>query len=369
MRKLNPQYLRVGLTLPFDLYDGNGKLLLRHGFTIAAQQQIDKLLEQDLYCVEPGAKAEGAARSQGGNPFNQYDRLTKQLEDLLVRIDAHPDFVAGIGEVRSGVRELWHLAPDASLAAVQLMPHLNYATLHAMHCAMLLCAVAEPLGIDSADQDHLLAAALTMNVGMQRMQNQLFHQAQPLSEEQHALIEQHPAQSVAALRQAGVTDETWLALVLQHHESWDGKGYPQHLDRDAIHPHAHLLHLVDLLAAKLTRRSYREPLLPNVALAQLFRDDLVDKRAVTAFIKVLGVYPPGTLVKLESGDIAIVLKRTDRGDAPRVGVMMTSGRLPVWPPVQRDTVSKGARVAEAVSPTKLNLKLPSAARIWGYEKG
>ena len=90
-------------------------------------------------------------------------------------------------------------------------------------------------GMDSDNQGTLMAAALTMNIGMLSLQEVLYQQEKDLTSEQKQLIDSHPAQSVVMLREAKVTDRLWLKCVLAHHEKIDGTAYPNQLSGEQYH--------------------------------------------------------------------------------------------------------------------------------------
>ena len=367
MKKLNPQFLRTGLTLPFDLYDKAGKLILKQGFTLQSEGQVDRLADMELFWFDAERKQEVGSGFRRSNPFSLYEQLLSRLDDVLANADNNSGALDQLREIREGVELLWKTSPDPAIAGMLLIPYRNYASLHALHCALIVQAMLGPLHIDPAEHDTAVMAALTMNIGMHGLQNQLFHQQKALDEQQRQVIDDHPRLGADILRRAGVSDPLWLDLIMQHHERWDGSGYPGRLARERIHPLAHLLHVVDIFAAKLWPRAYRCALLPNAALAQVFQGDQIDKQIASQLVKVLGIYPPGTLVRLQNGDVAMVTRRTTHTAAPKVAVLMTFRRAPVWPPVQRDTNSQTSQVVEVVSAAKLNLILPAPSRIWGFE--
>jgi HD-GYP domain-containing protein (c-di-GMP phosphodiesterase class II) len=159
-----------------------------------------------------------------------------------------------------------------------------------------------------------------MNIAMMDLQDHLFDQSLPLTPEQQENIQSHPILGSALLRQCGVEDETWHALVLYHHELRNGSGYPIGLGQNEIDPLAHWITLADICCAKLTGRSYRSSILPAKALAQMFRVDngAYDPTQTAMLIKELSIYPPGSFVRLASYEIGVVVSRGKKGHEPRV---------------------------------------------------
>ena len=180
----------------------------------------------------------------------------------------------------------------------------------------------------------LTKAALTMNMSIVKLQGQMAAQTTPLTSGQRAEILAHPEQSVALLIQLGVTDDAWLSAIVQHHEHLNGTGYPARCTE--INDMATLLHVADVLMAKISPRVLRPALSPQEATRQLYGADHGGPIA-TALIKTFGIYPPGDFVKLASGELGVVVERTANAKAPIVAsITDTQGRA-VTGTLRRDT--------------------------------
>ena len=368
MERFVSSRLHAGYTIPYDLYDEQGTLLLREGFTVQAGSLLEKLLDKALFYKQPAAQGSDAADLHPvlRDPFGFYSNVVRELDTLLSGRNK-TDFADRISGVLDDLNMLWKYKPDAALAALLHQRDAGcYATQHAVHCAVLVLCANTHLDLKLAQLRPLLAATLTMNISMYTLQNKLFQQAQQLSAEQRRQVDEHPQQSAELLRDAGVNDQAWLQIVEHHHEELDGSGYPHHLERAVTHPLAHILHVADILGAKLWPRGYRDAMPPNKALAIIFQGKQIDQRVSGALIKGLGVYPPGTTVRLKNGDIGLVVRRTDKANAPRVLTLFNQHRSPIWPPQPRNTADENYAISEVVSAHKLNLRLPAPTRVWEY---
>ncbi|KAF0814471.1 Cyclic di-GMP phosphodiesterase response regulator RpfG [Andreprevotia sp. IGB-42] len=368
MERFVSSRLHAGYTIPYNLYDEGGTLLLREGFTLEAGSLLEKLQEKSLFYKLPSVQAGGNADLHPvmRDPFGFYSNVVREL-DLLLSNRPNGEFANQLGGIHTDLQLLWKFKPDAALAALLHQRDAGcYATQHAVHCAVLVLCANNQLALPAAQLNPLLSATLTMNISMYALQNRLFQQSGQLSSDQRRQVDEHPQRSVTLLQDAGVADQEWLQIVAQHHEEWDGSGYPCHLDKAGINPLAHLLHVADVLGAKLWPRGYREALPPNKALALIFQGKQLDQQISGALIKGLGVYPPGTVVRLKNGDIGLVVRRTDKANAPRVLTLFNQHRSPVWPPQPRNTADENYAVSEVVCPKKLNLRLPAPPRIWEY---
>jgi hypothetical protein len=153
---------------------------------------------------------------------------------------------------------------------------------------------------------------------MFELQAQMAEQDTPPTKAQLDVIRAHPLRGVQWLRAAGVADLGWLRAVAEHHERADGSGYPRGLsDVSEVCDEARLLRMADVYMAKITPRASRKPLPPLLATRQLFQQEPGSALAA-ALIKAIGVHPPGALVQLASGEVAVVKRRAVAGPAPLV---------------------------------------------------
>jgi hypothetical protein len=169
-------------------------------------------------------------------------------------------------------------------------------------------------------RQRLLAAVLSCNLGQWHEQAALARPG-PLPAELLAVVQAHPARSHALLRASGVDDPLWLELVLQHHERPDGSGYPQGLRGAAINPLAQLLSLADIYCAMVLPREYRTGIRAQQAVRQIFlaRGQAVDAGLAADFIGEIGVFPPGSFVRLANGETGVVVRRgAPRRESPLV---------------------------------------------------
>ena len=145
-----------------------------------------------------------------------------------------------------------------------------------------------------------------MNLGILELQATMAEQDDPPTKKQLDQIRAHPDAAVALLRSAGIVDEDWLAIVADHHEHSGGGAYPRGVGE--VHSSAHVLRGIDVYMAKISPRAKRPGITPQLAVRQLFQQNPGNPLSM-AVIKTLGVHPPGSLVKLRSGEIAVAIRR------------------------------------------------------------
>jgi hypothetical protein len=361
--ELDPAQVRVNQPLQWDVFSAQGKLLLHKGSVIHSELQRDRLLELGV-CVSRAdvAKQKFEAPARVYDPFYEWQDLCGRLARMnLGFIEAArapapaPRLLADLDRIAARVIALVVKAPDIAIFEIMQMDMANYTVAHHLQAAALSVLIAQKLGWSAEAARNACRAALTMNVAMLDLQAVLSGQQQPMTPAQREAIRDHGARGRRVLEAFGVADHDWLEAIEQHH--------PEHLPPGTqVSNLASLLHHVDIYLAKISPRAYRAAKTPQAAARELLQDAQADKGLVSMLIKIVGIYPPGTYVRLACGEIAVVVRRGASAHTPRVCSLMSTAGMPLGEPVPRDTtlpkfaidaiVGKG-RVMVLVDPGRL----------------
>ena len=222
-----------------------------------------------------------------------------------------------------------------------------------------IASMSQPSGARTVS---LVKAAITMNMAVLDLQGQLSNQDVPPWENQKAQLRRHPQEAVDWLVQAGVDDVDWLSAVAQHHERSDGSGYPQ--GSTDVSEVALALRIADVFMARITVRKLRPAMTIQEAAKQMFREDQGGALS-SAVIKELGIFPPGDVVRLASGEIGVVMRRTDKVKCPIVAAITDTAGHPTVHTEQRDTARTEFAIVEAVADRTLVARLPPE-RVYGF---
>ena len=330
LSSISASELVINQPVPWPVYDEFGKLLMAKGSIIRTERQRDILMRVGLYAREVSddeddEKFKPVTFNRPVNPFAEFEDLCLRLSELFQYIEKkeNPPEDAVYKRTMGIVTYLQGLVAhdgDAMIGAVHLLDSFPYHILHPMQCAVLGEVIALRLGLDQDKRLSMLAAALTCNIAMNAYQVKLHQQRKPLTGQQREVIEKHPEVSASMLVSAGVKDTYWIKLVRSHHERPDGSGYPRGLKADALPIEAKIIALSDVYCAMVTPRPYREAVSYKETLRELFvqRGRSVDERLTTIFVHELGLYPPGVYVKLQNGELAVVVGRTQSPKEPLV---------------------------------------------------
>ncbi len=372
--KLTENDLTVGAPLAWAIYGQDDELLLEKSRTLKDREQIDTLLSRGAY--RRLTEKEIAALDKGekislDSPFNVLDAIRVNLKRVLTDMNSgiESDYNLRVFKIATAVQRLCYVNSDAALGAIILDQNAIYTNVHPVLCAILTELITRRQRIPIEDRSLYIAAALTQNIGMLDLQNQLVNQKEQLTEQQRKAIKEHPFRSKEILKGAGIDHNEWLTTVLHHHERPDGQGYPNSLSGDKVSIYAKIISLSDIYSAMILPRNYRDGYYIKKALQDIFmqRGNLVDENIVQLLIKEIGIYPPGTFVKLANGDTAIVIRRGTKSARSPLVLSITSPRGAFYKrPKQRDTIHKDIYgIVEVVQKIK-DLKI-DRNQIWGLK--
>lgn len=365
-RNFDPNNPAIGQVLSRNAYDDKGQLLLRKGAVIGSDKQLERITENILAITAPSSLPP-PEKNFPKTPLGVILAARWRLLELFQQ--GATDFPAELHRIGNLIARACRANSDLALASVLLVRDAPYAIRHTVNTAVACQVVGSALEWPEDVLGSTVAAALTMNIGMLDLQQQLHQMEGPLSEEQRLAVHRHCEVGVDMLRQLGVRDEVWLAAVRDHHERPDGSGYPAGKQGDAMSQSARLLSLADVYCARVSARSYRAALSPTLALRQLFLREghCIDESLVAQFIKTLGIYPPGTGVRLQNGSVAVVTHRGNaRVNTPRVAAITTPNGMCLATPLRHNGDSPAHAIKAVVDLDALKLPVNMAA-IWGAD--
>jgi len=288
--------------------------------------------------------------------------LHDRLMTLLHQNVAATDFVNRLIQVEHRAhRTLANRVDDSLFVLVQLLQDraVTYSATHALLCATACRLVGAGIGLSETDLAALFRAALTMNIGMARLHDDLARQDRPLTEAQRTAVRSHPEVGVAMLRQLGVGDQTWLQLVQDHHEHIAGDGYPE--GKRELNQATQLLRMADVYVARISPRLSRSGLLPHAAARDIYLGPDGQPSALgAAFIKTVGVYIPGSYVRLANGEVAVVVRRGRRANAPVAYSIVSREGMPLGEPRLRDTADRLYEVKGSVKSDEVKVRVQPA---------
>lgn len=265
---------------------------------------------------------------------------TQCLEDLMAA--ARVGQAVEVGRLEPVVARMIESVmrnPDALPPMARLKLKGGYAVGHAVSTAALVVAFGRQQGLPEAEIEKLAIGTLVKDVGYAALDSALLAKPGRFSRDERSQVERHVEEGLSVLMATSRLPETAVAVVLEHHERFDGSGYPYGVAGSDISLAGRMAAVVDRFDAMISQRAYRSALSPWAALGQVFqaggRD--FDPELVAGFIHTVGIYPVGSLVRLESGHLAVVEElHADAPVSPVVRVIYHAGRRQYVAPVVVD---------------------------------
>jgi len=398
--------IRIGQPLPFPLVDEDGVLLARKSFVVESRAHLEDIVGRGrglfIDVSDSGAlhrayvdqlqtlvrsekslgeiadtKLSAEALRKRVVDDERIDWLDLQVQTNYLLRDSNPEtFQSRLVRIDDILSEQTQRNPDGTLFA---LIHLSatetqlYSATHAMLVsAMCSLASREVLGWSESIDAIVRRVALTMNVCMTDLQDKLALQVEPPTPEQRAAIDNHPKGSGDLLRTLGVGDPLWLEAVRYHHHKLPGplldKTPAQRmarlvqradmLDKTPAQRMARLVQRADMFAARLAPRASRVPISPAAAMQACYFDEnrQVDE-AGAALIKAVGIYQPGSFVRLATDEVGVVVRRRQNTSTPRVAVVVNRSGMPTGEPIVRDTSAREHRIVASVPHREVKVKI------------
>ncbi len=364
--------VRLGVALPWNVRDANALLLLSRGHIVQDEHQLESLLQRGAFVDEEEVKAAHLHIAISSGPpsvrptslFGLWDQTTAEMVKLVAKAPHMPDLAVRTTDFARGLIKL--IDQDVDIALYRTVRHkataFYYGYDHAIHTAVLCVLIARHLQWAPSRVESLVKAAITMNMPILVLQGKMADQEDPVKDAQRALIRKHPQEAFEWMVAHGVTDPDWLDAVAQHHERADGTGYPHGLT--SVSEVACALRAADVFMARITPRVLHAAVSIKEAARLLFTEDHTGAIA-GAVVKEFGIYPPGELVKLASGEIAVVMRRTANAKTPVVAAITDETGRPTVKTVHHETAHAAHAIVNIMADKTMVLRMPPE-RIYGY---
>jgi putative nucleotidyltransferase with HDIG domain len=255
--------------------------------------------------------------------------------------------------------------PRALVSLVRLKEHDTYTHMHSVAVCALMVGLAVELNLDERTTRTAGAAGLMHDIGKALMPFAILNKPDRLTVEEYTIAQRHSQDGWNILQNASLQSGV-LDVVLHHHEKIDGSGYPDQLEGNQISLLAKMGAVCDVYDAVTSDRPYKKAWAPGRALTTMRSwENHFDTEILAAFVRYMGTYPVGSLVRLKSGYLAVVLDQNR--EAPNCPVVKKffslASKQPIFPLVLNLTKARGAdQIAQTEDPAEWNL--PQLNELW-----
>jgi putative nucleotidyltransferase with HDIG domain len=339
--------LEVGMIVE-DVFASDGTLLFSNERAINGLEQIELLKKRGVSSVTVRVDTQV-------NDNHHPDKLSKKesfssvreaayYHELTIAKEVHKEILETTKNVLSSVRmgkqfsikaiestaiqmvESVLRNPDALVSLSQIKGYDEYTFIHSVNVAILLTSFAHAM---SYSPDQLLkvgVGGILHDIGKMRIPDRVLNKKGKFTDDEFQLMQKHPAYGIQIVKDLQSISELSKTVILQHHERFNGSGYPHKLSGNDISEMGMMAAVADVYDAMTTDRVYRTAWTPHNALALIFKGSESDysRKIVELFTKNLGIYPVGSFVRLTTGEMGVVV-RVDKGNLLTPDVLLLFG--------------------------------------------
>lgn len=254
--------------------------------------------------------------------------LEESLKQIFMSIQQGETVVRT--EVESITESLTQLVKDFPSETLNIIISVNFDSTYeikAIIASIIGILIAKHLNMQKKDLNNLLVASLLHDIGMLGVSKDITEKQTKLTRQEFELLKLHLLKSARLTSEHLYYPKEVGEIIMQHHERFDGSGYPEGLEGEAIHLSARVLSLTDSFSAMICRTSYGKPLSGYETMKELSQrsDKKFDPKILKSFIAILGYYPVGSYVLLNSKHFALVIEANKNFPyQPRVQILSKS---------------------------------------------
>ncbi len=246
---------------------------------------------------------------RAGEIYQTADRTISNVMDEL-RAGGELDIAAVKQTVVPMIKSVLR-NPDALACMVSMKIKDDYVYNHALAMAIWALVFGKHLGLDHVDLEALGMAGLLLDVGKTKISTELLQKTQQLEQEEFEELKRHVPYGLQILKDTKDIDPKVEAIIRTHHERHDGSGYPEGLAGNDIPVFGRIIGIIDTYDAMTSLRSYQAAMSTYDVMRYLLNnaDILFQAEIVERFIQAVGMFPTGTIVELNTGEVGIVVQQ------------------------------------------------------------
>jgi HD-GYP domain-containing protein (c-di-GMP phosphodiesterase class II) len=303
---------------------------LYQGFIVSSEEEIDQLTEYCDYVFIDVAQTEVKYRDKGRDrqkvnsrrihkvsmeralpeAIADYDHAKRTVDNVLSSLRLSHDI--NTGEVKTAVKSCVKSVlknPNALMWLTQIKNKDDYTAEHSLRVSVMSVALGRELDLLEQELEDVGVAAMLHDVGKVKIPNEVLNKEGALTREEYEIIKTHAAAGRSLLMSKSDMPPATVDVAYCHHEHINGKGYPRGVSGEKIPYFAKIVSVVDAFDAITSDRVYSNGRSVLEALRILYdcRGQQFDEEIVRAFIRLIGIYPPGHIAELTSGEVGIIL--------------------------------------------------------------
>ncbi|MCB5250184.1 MAG: HD-GYP domain-containing protein [Candidatus Cloacimonadales bacterium] len=337
IKKILLKDVKLGMCLADNVTDLVGRLIYKKGFYFTSREQVIRLYDEGVKSVSINLTASLIDTRTDSQKAKVVDYSKKEIEMLHSKIE---NLDTEIEAVKDIYKESQHIIEDlmhnarfgkalnqeivqkqtvdilnsiksnelALFSLINLKNFDEYTFTHSLNVSILASAFAWHLKFSEDKLISIGRGAFFHDIGKAKVPMSIINKPNTLNESERRIMQMHPSYGEQIFHHENMKSDIELGIITQHHENYDGSGYPNKLAVNQINKYAAIVAIADFYDAMTTERTYKQEVHPSevVQIIYSLSAKKFDPRIVNHFIKTVGIYPVGSLVELNNNQIAIV---------------------------------------------------------------
>jgi len=337
IKKILLKDVKLGMCLADNVTDLVGRLIYKKGFYFTSREQVIRLYDEGVKSVSINLTASLIDTRTDSQKAKVVDYSKKEIEMLHSKIE---NLDTEIEAVKDIYKESQHIIEDlmhnarfgkalnqeivqkqtvdilnsiksnelALFSLINLKNFDEYTFTHSLNVSILASAFAWHLKFSEDKLISIGRGAFFHDIGKAKVPLSIINKPNILNESERRIMQMHPSYGEQIFHHENMKSDIELGIITQHHENYDGSGYPNKLAVNQINKYAAIVAIADFYDAMTTERTYKQEVHPSevVQIIYSLSAKKFDPRIVNHFIKTVGIYPVGSLVELNNNQIAIV---------------------------------------------------------------
>ncbi len=289
--------------------------------------ELEELMREKMTRIETLSRERERIRTAERN----YLKTSNSVKNVMRLAGNSPQQAAQLsGEIASELANVFmsEQNPYIHLMADNVADESTY--FHSINVTVLSLILARAVGVGSEEVMRDIAqGAVLHDIGKTMVPSQVLLKDDELTGAETKLMQMHPEYGIKLMDSVLDLPSRVRSIILYHHERADGSGYPKGIKADAVDEAVRIVAIADAYDTLCNQRIVKRSKMPSEALSHMYKNELAkyDKTVLSAFIKSLGIYPPGTIVKLASGKVGIVMS-VDSSDLLNPNLMIYDPAIP-----------------------------------------
>ncbi len=345
--------VRVGEPLSEDIYSSDGSVLVARKGMMVTREMLVRLanwIEEDepRLPVDRTAKPQKTAmresilKKMDFKPIiseQTRENIEQGVDDLFSQIADKGDSKLDMGRIDDSVAAMVEEIPDdpdVPLKLLELKRRSTHVYNHSIECGIIASFVGTALNYPECEVNAFAKAMMLHDIGVLSFPPDMLEMNKTLSDEEWALMRTHPRVGWDILRKVRDIEPLTLAVVIGHHVNAAGTGYPEDIDYNDLPPLVRLSVLINHFEALTANRPYRRAYSKHDAIKLLLSQrDMYDPGILKNFVKVVGVFPISTFVRLNTGEVGVVVRNNPENlFLPEIKLVMN----PAGKPYSKDII-------------------------------